>query len=96
MSEELYKWLKEVNLNYQELSKIDDNKWVLVNSNTLYYLFSLYQRTSSNKMVNKSLHIIQQHFNDLEILRYYGIDETSELLLYHHMPVIDAKTIFKP
>ena len=42
MSEELYKWLKEVNLNYQELSKIDDNKWVLVNSNTLYYLFSLY------------------------------------------------------
>ena len=95
MSAELYKWLKEVNLNYQELSKIDDNKWVLVNSNTLYYLFSLYQRTSSNKMVNKSLHIIQQHFNDLEILRYYGIDETSELLLYHHMPVIDAKTIFK-
>lgn len=29
MSDVLYKWLTEVDLNYQELSKIDDNKWVL-------------------------------------------------------------------
>ena len=96
MSDVLYKWLTEVDLNYQELSKIDDNKWVLVNSNTIYTLLAFYQKNNQNDFVRNCINIINQHLDDLEILQFYGIKETSESVVFRHMPAKDAKVIFKP
>lgn len=73
MSDVLYKWLTEVDLNYQELSKIDDNKWVLVNNNTIYSLLAFYHQKNQNDFVKKCINIIYQHFDDLEVLQFYAI-----------------------
>ena len=96
MSDVLYKWLTEVDLNYQELSKIDDNKWVLVNNNTIYSLLAFYHQKNQNDFVKKCINIIYQHFDDLEVLQFYGINEDNERILFSHMPAKDAKVIFKP
>ncbi len=100
MPDELYKWLTEVDLNYQELSKIDDDKWVLVNSDTINSLLAFYQLSISssnqNDFIRNCINIINQHLADLEILWFYGIKETSEKVLFRHMPAKDAKVIFKP
>ena len=93
MSEELNKLLYENDLNYQSLNKMDD-EWVLVNNNMLYYVASYYGRKKRTESVEKCLNIIRQHFDDIEVLHYYGIDETGERLMYHHIPAKDAKIIF--
>lgn len=96
MQSKRFEKLLKNDLNYQELSKLDDDEWVLVNCNLIYYLVSFYQRQNRNELVKESLHLIQQHFDNLEVLNYYGIDERSEKLLYRHMAAKDAKVIFKP
>ena len=96
MQSKRFEKLLKNDLNYQELSKLDDDEWVLVNCNLIYYLVSFYQRQNRNELVKESLHLIQQHFDNLEVLNYYGIDERSKKLLYRHMAAKDAKVIFKP
>lgn len=91
----LFEQRKKKTLTYQDLEKMADNEWVLVNSNGLYYLLSYYQGKSANTRNSQCRKILLQHFEDIKILRYYtGIDE--ENAMYQHLSVADVKILFRP
>lgn len=97
MSKKLINFLRKNELNYQELAKIDDDKWIKVNSNVLYYLLAFYQRKpKKSELDKKSIEILHQHFEDLEALEHFGIAEARDDTFYHYISAKDAKTIFKP
>lgn len=89
--------LRKNELNYQELAKVEDDKWIKVNSNVLYYLLAFYQmKRKRSELDEKSIQILYQHFDDLEVLEYFGIDEARDDAFYHHISAKAAKIIFKP
>ncbi len=86
-------------LNYQELEKIDPKEWIIINSNVIYWLMSHYQRMlgkNKDAIARECLQILHRHIQDLEVLRYYGINEDDASCMFHHMKVEDAKTILRP
>lgn len=91
----LLEYWKENTLTYQDLEKMSDDEWVLVNSNVLYYLLTYYQGRNTGTENDRCKEILSQHFKDIHILRYYtGIDE--ENAMYQHLSVTDAKILFMP
>ena len=91
----LFEYWTENALTYQDLEKMADDEWVLVNSNVLYYLLSYYQRRKVDTRDFQCREILSQHFEDIHILKYYtGIDE--ENAMYQHLSVMDAKILFMP
>ena len=95
MEKNLFEQWKERTLTYQDLEKMPDDEWILVNSNVLYYLLSYYQRRNADTRDFQCREILSQHFEDIDILKYYtGIDE--ENAMYQHLSVMDAKVLFMP
>ena len=91
----LFEQRKKKTLTYQDLEKMADNEWVLVNSNGLYYLLSYYQGKSANTRNSQWSKILLQHFEDIKILRYYTvIDEEKDM--YQHLSLADVKIHFRP
>ena len=89
--------LRKNELNYQELTKIDDDEWIKVNGSVLYYLLASYRmKRSKSELDKKSIEILCQHFYDLKVLHYFGIAEAHDVTFYHHISAKDAKIIFKP
>ena len=92
---------KNARLNYRELEKIESKEWIIINSNVIYWLMSHYQRMLGKNKNNDAiaiqcLQILHRHFQDLEVLRYYGINESHASCRFHHMKAEDVKMILKP
>ena len=74
--------------------KRDKKKSLFSTKNKLFFIRQA--QNSGNDFVKKCINIIYQHFDDLEVLQFYGINEDNERILFSHMPAKDAKVIFKP
>ena len=102
MSKELINFLRENDLNYQQLNNFDDEELVLVNCNLLYYVASFYARKLSkykrDEQVIECLTIINQNLECFEGLNSssHSINEINDSQLFHPLSVKDAKMIFKP
>ena len=92
MSKELINFLRENDLNYQQLNNFDDEELVLVNCNLLYYVASFYARKLSKYKRDEQFSYVECWFEDDKIVKHYGlVGDKGDIKKYENCSIDDYK-----
>ena len=91
-------WIREVisqELTYQELEKMNDDEWILINSNAVYSLLTYYHSHPLNSEEIKNLEVLMQYSEDINVIGF-GAHRNEESAFFYHIPVGVAKVVLSP
>ena len=82
-------------LTYQELEKMNDDEWILINSNVVYSLLAYYHGHQLDSEERKNLEVLTQYSEDINVIGF-GAHRNEEGAFFYHIPVGVAKIVLSP
>ena len=82
-------------LTYQELKRMNDDEWILINSNVVYSLLAYYHGHPLDSEERKNLEVLTQYSEDINVIGF-GAHRNEEGAFFYHIPVGVAKIVLSP